>query len=535
MSTPLSHIPSTFQPGAALYSEAKEDDIARLALYATRTIAVKHPEIYLRADRLFYETAKTTKGLKELYEYNPPTWTYRPEELEREERRSAGLEARVGTSGTPLDLSTLDLSAYRVVARGDLYPSGVPSYFLLDQRVGTLPVVLKRDNGKVTSLEMAFLRYFVAGPSDRNYIVLSEDETAYLWLSGSGLLDSDGKRTEAVSARPILIFNERYVWFPIMGRDDTSKDHVLAELVRELSGQISSTASGTADSPSFLPAGVTSEEKDLLAGIAPLSALSEKDLPYAVWAASKARHRSAQFSPYREALKAIPYFPTDLGALESLEWQKFYIIGHTFQIHSNRVSSLTAWIAAQEFSDPLEKARAISGLYYEIARCGPWTTGRTVWQAELFWYDIEDSVLSRAGTCAIQSGIVHAILDTAGIENYLIWGWNPGGGHEYIYLPQFSKEINNGYLIETEGFLEEWLEPSFCSLVSLSRNGKFVTFTTAPFPGTMSTADAIWILEAWSEKFSRVSQYGATDLRTYQEILATLRSRGVTRITLRGK
>lgn len=510
------------------------DNVVRLGLYATRSLAVRHPEVYLKADRIFYETASRTDGFRELYEDNPPTWTYTADQLEEEHYRWEGMFQRGQMSGSPLNFRSLDLSRYRVVRRDQLFPDQVPPadlplYHVVDQRVGALPVTLKRQalpvtggprqDPAVTSLELAFLRYFARGPSASTFIVFCEDESAYLWVEGVGLLDPATETRGQMTARPLIIFNEDYCWHLIMDRDDTALSPRLAAAVRDLGASAAVAAA--------FAASLSAEERQLLAGLREVTALGPGELPYAVWAASKARERSLRHEPYRQALAGVAILPR-AGDPTSPGWYEFHITGSTFQMLSSRLTPLAAWIAAQEFENDLARARAVTGLYYDLARAGLWTTARIVWSPEFLWYDIEDSVLALAGTCAIQAGNVGALLDLAGVKNNVLWfGIQGAGGHVNVHLPEFGKEIENGYLHESEASVSALLASGKVVLLAVGHEGRFTAFSGPPFPSTMTGAAIEQVLTADAATFRQVRRYGDTGALSYEEVLSRLESEGV--------
>lgn len=503
-------------------NEAAGDPVVRLGLYASRTLAVRHPEIYLRADRVFYETASSTKGFYELYLDDPPTWTFDPEALRKEEARWSGMFARAEQTGEPLSFQVIDFSRYRTIDRAEMFPEGVPLYDLLDLRVGFLPSVLKREGGRLTPLEAAFLRYFALGPSGSNYVVLCEDGSAYVRV-GDVLLDPLTGRPARQSAPAVLVFNEAHVWYPMMGRDDTPVSGGLRAALAGLETASRERALGSA----------SEDERRLLSRLEALTTLIPEEVPYAVMAASKARDRSLGYGLYREALSGVAFLPAGTADLESADWQEFTALGHTFQMASNRLSPLSAWIAAQALEDPLARTRAVTGLYYDLARTGPWTTARTVWQPELFWYDIEDSVLSRAGTCAIQAGIVSTLLDLAGVENYLVWfGRAARGGHETVYLPALGKEVSNGYLEEVEILLGEMAIPGKVYLIGAGSGGRFAIFGEEAVVATAAGADLERFLMAWADKFRQVKAFGTGGQWTYDDILELLETGAVEPVTI---
>lgn len=508
---------------------ASGNRLARLALYSTRSLAVRHPEVYLRADRLFYRTASTVKGFRELYAYDPQTWRLDPETAAAVERGFHRVLGEAERTGHPLGFAALDLSRYRVVDRRALFPDGAPFLRVIDERAGFLPAVLKRLDGAVSPVEMAFLRYFVsvAGGGSEPFIVVWEDGTASLWSRGAGAGGQDlgwglvdpatGSPADAAGRRPHIIFNERAVWYPLMGRDDTAADSRLAGAVAALTR---SFGAGSALPSSYLES-LPDAERGLISALRDASALGESDVPYAVWAAAKVRYRAYAYAPYREGLAAIPS-AKGYASLFSAEWHEMHVLGHTLQVASSRLSPLAAWLAAHGAEDPLIRARAVTSGYYNMARAGPFTTGRTVWQAEFLWYDIEDAVLAKAGTCAIQTGIVLALLDLAEVECYAVSIWSYDGGHEYVFLPSLGKEVNNGYLTETEGFLDRELEPGSKWIAGLGSAEGFVSFGVSPFVSTMPGEEAERILLTWKDKFGRVAAYGLEETCTYDEVLELL-------------
>ncbi|MBC7339497.1 MAG: hypothetical protein H5U04_06495 [Firmicutes bacterium] len=518
------------------------DDLFRVGLYATRSLAVHRPELYLQADRLFYETASTTMGFGELFEYDPPTWNMDPDELDAQEKRFDGLFERWRAKGNPLEFGRLDLSRYRVVPRAELLPDGAPHYRVVDERVGILPVTLKRAGGALTPVEMAFLRYFVRGSLQTDYVVVFDDGSAGLWTA-AGLIDAaTGEPSSAPGSSPptgrsaLLVMNERYVWYPLMGRDDRHRDPGLTRAVAGLGSGDSATV-GAAAAPGAGPT-LSEEERRLVQGLRDLTVLSRDEVPFALMAASKARYRAVEYGPYRDALAAVPYIgPAEFpGSTRVADDKVLHIVGHTFQVQSNWLSPLAAWIAAQDIESELDRSRAVTGLYYDLARQGPVTTARTLWRPELLWYDIEDSILSTGGTCAIQSGNVSALLDLAGIENCMVWISLGEGGHEYVYLPTLGKEVDNGYLHEGEVWLEEYLEPGRASLAGLGSKGRFVVFSGPPHPSTIPASDLEAFLRAWRDGLRRVKNYGfmTETLASYAEVVGAAESGRLLMVDLSG-
>ncbi len=65
----LSQIPTSFdlhvREWEMLARAAESDKLSKFAIYQSRTLAVKHPEIYLQADAMFDRILTTTRGTKQ--------------------------------------------------------------------------------------------------------------------------------------------------------------------------------------------------------------------------------------------------------------------------------------------------------------------------------------------------------------------------------------------------------------------------------------------------------------------------------------
>ncbi len=58
-----------------------------------------------------------------------------------------------------------------------------------------------------------------------------------MWKDGE-LIDANLNAVDRIEGNPILIFNENYVWYPLMEKDDTSKDSTLRALVEKYSTDV---------------------------------------------------------------------------------------------------------------------------------------------------------------------------------------------------------------------------------------------------------------------------------------------------------
>jgi hypothetical protein len=180
-------------------------------------MAVKHPEVYLQADRVFLESI---------------------DGITLDQRVPAKDSLSFGfLYFTTFNFKVIDPSRYEIVSCREIY-RGMPYLPTLDQRAFSLSSMLKRfDNvrgsvasqNRATQLNAAILRYLRSSPGRDPYIILTDSDTAY--VADEVTLSVQGTVGEPLDGSPILVFNEGSVWYPLMGRDDTAKDPSLRAIV----------------------------------------------------------------------------------------------------------------------------------------------------------------------------------------------------------------------------------------------------------------------------------------------------------------
>src|SRR5512133_25963 len=109
--------------------------LGRYGIYASRTLAVPHPEVYLRADALFWGLASTVRGFRDAYPIRYAADMYM---MQWFRALDAGLPL-----GEPLTWDDIPADAYSVIRARAAYPSGYPFLGFLDQRLAPLAVTLK--------------------------------------------------------------------------------------------------------------------------------------------------------------------------------------------------------------------------------------------------------------------------------------------------------------------------------------------------------------------------------------------------------
>ena len=160
----------------SLHSAAWEEMVTRSAtdpyykygLYAARSLAVTHPEIYLQADALFLDHIGTNSGFTAAFAETDP--------------HSASYSPHTFFSGRPFSFDLIDLDAYQTITNSERYPSEVAAFRFLDQRLLSLASCLKDKDQEITTLEKASILYFKLREQSRErpFIVYCADEAAYV-------------------------------------------------------------------------------------------------------------------------------------------------------------------------------------------------------------------------------------------------------------------------------------------------------------------------------------------------------------------
>lgn len=277
---------------ASALEKASGDSYHKYAIYATRTIFVKHPEIYLKADMMFLRNMEESKTLEP---------------------------------------NVLDLQHYTVVQAKQKYPTNYPLTFS-DNRVFTPASTLRKavredsfvDQDKITQLERGVLYYYVRSResgSQEIYLIYCDNENAYVDDAGSLLWMNNLNSVKAVDGNPMLVFNEKYVWYPLMDRDDTRADPELRRLVENFSTSLVS------------PSLSASDEKTIVV----LKAVTEIESPSDE---AKALLCSARVSFLQQlSQQDLAQIEEDYQGIHSLDWR-------TVSLHIMKISNYLSPIAA---------------------------------------------------------------------------------------------------------------------------------------------------------------------------------------------
>lgn len=415
--------------------EARVDPYHKYGIYTSRVLAVYHPEVYLKADAMFLR-AVNNKEIKSNVRrgriYTPITSTFEFDEV--------------------------NLNAYEIVTISDFY-EGAPTLPYVDQRAFSLASTLRRlnveqkyivDQDKITQLNKAIL-YYLRENTRNIYLIYCDNENAYIHHDGT-LLHAETLKEASIVGNPILIFNEDNVWYPLMGRDDTNEDTILKDLVETYATDIQTPE-------------LTSFEESLIEDLRIVTQLSDEDqYVLALLSAS----RTYTYSEYNKEWLQTGGGPDDYITNDEVgeKWLKIFpdmdtptffttIPPHPFggvdfaiineiTKRGNYLSPLTARLAHTALTDSEGNMAALSRSYQDMGYS--WSA---LWTLGMQTYTIDETVYTGAGTCQVHGYNIASVLDVAGIDNYILHGYEIGySTHVINYVPGYDVVFTDGELVE---------------------------------------------------------------------------------------
>ncbi len=421
---------------ARLAEAAESDPQARYGLYASRTLAVRHPEIYLWGDAWFADGARTIRGFRE--SFDDPTALGWPH-MEygglffRQSAEYTGVE-----DGHVLRLADVNLDEYRPTSMDRIYPAPLLPY--VDRRLAPLAVSLKTEGKVVTPLELAVIAYFQLreeGTDPRTmFLAACEGDSAYL-VCGNMIWDARrGAVVQSVPRSASLVWNEHSVWHPMMGRDDRPSDGLLARAVES----VGIPAADLCDAGWETPLVVRLRQSSDLAG----------DPERRLAALASVRACGWRFHPYgRVWQEFVPASDLDIDISRRLGMVR------QFDLWANRVSPATAHLFGVHWGNPelVARLRALSREHLVrtgVVRDAPARGWKPAWRLEswghlwpcgLMEHTIDDAFRSRTGHCVSQSHMLSAVLEAAGIEHIVV-NFDRGG---------VTSNVNHHFVLSLDG------------------------------------------------------------------------------------
>ncbi len=406
-------------------SEAYAKPEYKYAIYESRTIAVKHPEIYLKADALFNKLLVTAPGM----------WSYYMDRSENLDEQKKIYKSIMAEGGEYFDWKKFNISMHKPIWYAEIYDETPAFYPFIDIRLFFMGVSLKGIKWYAPPLSMAEFLYFkYKNESLRPYLIVTSNGTAYIaFKQGDSYVVQNylGKNVTELPEDVILIFNEDSVWYPLMDRDDTGEDPDLKYLVNQY-------AKGDP-----IPV-LTEDEKKLVDMLRNCTELnSELDYLWATYFAGKFHIRSWQY--FTDLFKEL--YPEDAAKIDyklsSTSHGPLIIIGRNTYVTriSNLLSPETATLAAIAryagsrggLLDTIMYTWLGFFLNYVATRDNPRQGGLMLWfHSELFFVGMDDAMLTKAGNCIMMQTIMASVLDLANFTDM------------EIYVAGFTHTIDSG-------------------------------------------------------------------------------------------
>ncbi len=378
----------------------------KYALYASRSLAVKHPELYLQGDAIFNKLLVSLPNMALFY-------TAQHNDLGAFDGTFVdNLHSLPDLRQNRFDWNLVDLNTYYEIGYSELYGKAFLFPFL-DLRLPLLGVSLLGWNNRATPLALAQMLYFrlLADKSNRvAYLLVSAEGNAYVAVFDRAKnvrffnhLGLEKEPTENI----VLIINNKHLWYPHMERDDTKKDANLRALA----------AAYTTDNP--LPK-LTKEEEYLVDILRETTGgKTRQDKQWMLVAAGRLHSRSWQW--LNEIQKLYPrWSQVRRSHAPDLFPQELALI-HRF---SNRLSPAASHLAVQtaaiyakrtgtsdhkRLDDTLDLLTRWYNSYMGVdSAMYPWW-----YNSELHFLNIDDSVFSKRANCIMISTNLAAVLDLA--------------------------------------------------------------------------------------------------------------------------
>ena len=395
---------------------AESEPAVRYAFYAYRTLLVPHPEVYLQADSLFAEIVESMPGSRAAYRSLDVRDVPVFHRMQEDENPSGhGQSGHVHHDDDEGEKPKRPSFMWRLWAPSLDSVVDVPitqDNSWLDRRLPPAAILLRTQSKILSSAEVASLRYTKSRrnrtPADQLFVVIDTGGRGYLSRDGQiqNILGATISAADCQTISPLLVFNERVVYYPLFNRDDRSISDDLSQTVAALGPSV--------------PLEMTATERQRVERLATVASLPTDDAKsFAVIAALGAMgvRNSHIEKAWRNWTREDGLMP--VGYERGLVWSAMY--------WANRLSKRTARLVASVLDLPSDSIiHDLSAQYLDLAGRliksngppdGPREAFGYLWGAELFDYSIDDIVRTRAGRGSSQGLAMGAILDLVGIPN----------------------------------------------------------------------------------------------------------------------
>lgn len=465
---------------------AKLDNNYKYSIYSTRSLAVKHPELYLQADSIWMEAITTVYGGWQL-EYGLRDRNDDNYWKDCGEKINNAFCSEIKYDGTQFQWSQMRWSDHRtnVVEAKNLYDTGAPYLEWFDLRLPLIWNGLKGEVWKTPNLTLAEALFFQERSQGKNvYLLISDNgkgyvariengvNTLYNPLTGLTISKSDIDRTI------VLIMNTQNVWYPLFGRDDSNKDLNLGSMIELYSSN---------NAKPLLSVFENSLLNDLLAGTA---YTSELDKNWMIMIAARfGKQWSWRAEPIRILSRKILPFPYEQPSRGDNSYE-LATINMVVTEMGNRLSPVAAQLAEvcyynKDISPKVALAQT-GNLYYNIfKRKSGKNTAYVYGEYFRIWLpNIEDKLLSGVGDCFVEGCNSGSALTIAKVPNWSVWVTNwwekNSGGHVISGVYDSTGHgavLSNGQIDQGYNGPMSTLNGKFIYVIIYNANKGFINFT----------------------------------------------------------
>jgi hypothetical protein len=448
--------------------KAKMQKDFKNGIYASRVIAVKHPELYLKADNCFLQAISSNPGFQKVYFtkdiHSPELFWKRQLEM----------------TGPPFSFDDVNFSDLRVVNNRDLYPNEFPFLPFLDRRLLPVASTLKTYEKEVTDFEKAVLFYFKLkrNGSTGAFIVYCDNESAYVYYDDHLVRCNDLNEVAEIPGAPILIFNEEYVWYPLMRRDDSTKSPSLNEIV--------STFAVERNRPQL-----ESHEEEFVNKLHEVTNIESKRAEGFATLASM-RSTGVVLDNFQALWDRV--LPT-----EDYRLGQSYAIIKQFLMKANLLSPVSAYLAAKAIPDSgCQRLWTLSREWIGRTATKNWPKTRDhLWWCSHLEYSIDETFRTRAGHCVTQSCNLSSVLTLAGIDHYVLEAGKirDSETHHYIFVPGVDAIIDDGRIVSSQNtvlYPRETITGGFLNvIIYLNHEGRWANLIGNNYSGNISPVEAV--------------------------------------------
>lgn len=424
------------------------DNYYKYSIYSSRSLMVKHPEIYLQADALWMEEIISVySGWQNNYEARDRLLTTDEWTADILMPISHGFLYETKNDGKQFQWVNFQWANHRanVINHQDIYDTESPYQSWLDLRLPFIWPAMKGTGWKITYLSLAEAFYFeMRSFGSSPYLLISNNGKGYVATSSTLYDPLTGLKIKGsqIDGTIVLVMDQDSVWYPLMNRDDTSSDTGLNIVVSQYC---------TNGSKPILSYFEQASLSNLLIG----TKLTANHENWAIMFAARAVNQNAwRPKPLRQLLGSL--FPERYNEVPGWSDVPYEIValGTMITEMGNRLSPASALLAllAKSESDNLVNAlSAISDKYLEwfLKSGSDRYVGGGYFRAWL--PNLESKLLSKVGDCFVEACNVAAALVLVNNKDWdiyvPIWSNLEGsGGHIIagVYTNGEGRTLNNG-------------------------------------------------------------------------------------------